>query len=67
MRTPAPPPRRFVGVIVDDPDIALFGHETISRDGKHVGWLSGCFRYTLDRFPPKWMPVRRRKRVNTRT
>jgi 4-methylaminobutanoate oxidase (formaldehyde-forming) len=43
-----PLPRLLAGFTVDDPDIVLFGRETIFRDGKRVGWLSsGGWGYTI--------------------
>jgi 4-methylaminobutanoate oxidase (formaldehyde-forming) len=36
------------GFTVEDPDVALFGRETIYRDGERVGWLSsGGFGHTV--------------------
>ncbi|MCF6302016.1 MAG: FAD-dependent oxidoreductase [Devosiaceae bacterium] len=42
--------KRMAGFSIDDPGIALYGRETIYRNGKRVGWLtSGGFGHTLNR------------------
>ena len=44
----APLPRRLGVLRCDDPDVILYGRETILRDGKVVGWLtSGGYGHTL--------------------
>jgi 4-methylaminobutanoate oxidase (formaldehyde-forming) len=44
-----PLPRLLAG-FTTEPDVVLLGRETITRDGKRVGWLaSGGFGYTLQR------------------
>jgi len=41
--------KMLVGFGVTDPDVILFGRETIIRNGKRVGWLaSGGWGYTLE-------------------
>lgn len=40
--------KMFATFTVDDPDVILFGRETIYRDGLRVGWLSsGGYGYTV--------------------
>lgn len=40
--------RKLVSFTVDDPNVVLFGKETIFRNGEHVGWLtSGGFGHTI--------------------
>ncbi len=34
--------RRLVHVIVDDPEVVLWGRETLLRDGESVGWLTSA-------------------------
>ena len=42
--------RRLVGFLVPDPEVPLWGRETIYRDGKRVGWLTSAgFGYTVGR------------------
>lgn len=49
-RAGRPPPKRFAGFTLDDPDAVLVGRETILRDGEAVGYLtSGGFGYTVGR------------------
>jgi 4-methylaminobutanoate oxidase (formaldehyde-forming) len=44
----APLPRLLAGFAIDDPDVALFGRETIYRNGARVGWLSsGGYGYSI--------------------
>ncbi|MBG0802469.1 GcvT family protein [Methylocystis sp. H4A] len=43
-----PLPRLLAGFVVDDPEIALLGRETIYRNGLRVGWLSsGGYGYSI--------------------
>ncbi len=40
--------KRLACFTVDDPDVVLLGRETIFRDGKQVGWLTGAgWGYTV--------------------
>lgn len=40
--------KQFAGFTVDDPEVALWGRETILRNGERVGWLSsGGYGYTV--------------------
>ena len=42
--------KMFATFTVDNPDIILFGRETIYRNDRRVGWLSsGCYGYTLEK------------------
>lgn len=34
--------RRFAGFMVDDPEVRLWGRETIYRNGERVGWLTSA-------------------------
>ncbi len=45
-----PLPRLLTGFLVDDPEVMIWGRETIYRDGVRVGWLTSAgFGYTLGR------------------
>ena len=47
-RAAGPARRRLVSVLLADPNLMLFGRETILCDGQRVGWLtSGGFGHTL--------------------
>ncbi len=53
-----PQPRLFAGFLVDDPDVVLWGRETIYRNGERCGWLSSAgFGHSLGR-PIGWGYVR---------
>jgi sarcosine dehydrogenase len=40
--------KRFAGFTVDDPNVTLWGRETILRNGERVGWLSsGGYGHTI--------------------
>ena len=47
-QTAKPLSKRLACFTVDDPDVVLLGRETIFRDGKQVGWLTGAgWGYTV--------------------
>src|SRR5262249_27690958 len=47
-QTEKPLAKRLACFTVDDPEIVLLGRETIFRDGKQVGWLTGAgWGYTV--------------------
>ncbi len=59
-----PLPRMFAGFLVDDPDVPLWGRETIYRDGERVGWLTSAgFGHTIGK-PLGYGYVRRQAGVD---